>query len=292
LLPPGEGVKVGPLTASLGTGTYLVTVDEPSQIVTLSTDESDAIIRYTTDDTAPTEDSTPYTEPLTISVTTTLRAVVFVQDKVPSDELSCVYTMKVAQPVVATGGDVGGPFAAAQLLKLADVAPGVTLRYGKSTDRTTETKSSTQINVNLRTTSGSGSATAPESVSDGIAYDAANGIPISVDNTVIKVIAFKDGCEPSEELSLTYRINMVTGLSITPLSPTFFQIGTIQFTAIVFQTGSPGGTVSWNATTAPASTSKINASSGLLDIGLLESSNITVRAFITEYMAQAICRKV
>jgi hypothetical protein len=279
-------------TASLAAGTYLVTVDEPSQSVELLSDESDATIRYTTNGTAPDENSAEYISPITISETTALRAVVFVPGKSPSSELSCLYTMKVAQPVVATGDE--GTFTAAQLLKLADVAPGVTLRYGISGSTITESPSSTQkSSITIRTTSGSGSPSAPEHSGDGNAYDTTKGISIDVDNTVVKVIAFKDGCMPSDELSLTYRINKVTGISdISPQNWAFTGFvattTTKQFSAIVSQTGSPEVTVVWSSSPGVPGTT-IGASSGLFTKGPNEIVSITVTASISNYSVKTTC---
>jgi hypothetical protein len=64
-----------------------------AQSVTITCDTEDATIYYTTDGTDPTESSTQYSGPVTISTTTTLKARAFREGWTPSEMASGLYTI-------------------------------------------------------------------------------------------------------------------------------------------------------------------------------------------------------
>lgn len=84
--------------ASLESGTYTGT-----KSVTLTTATKDADIYYTTDGTTPTVKSTKYTKAISISKTTTLKAIAVKDDVIVSDVMSVDYTVKSS-----SGGGGGG----------------------------------------------------------------------------------------------------------------------------------------------------------------------------------------
>jgi chitinase len=72
-----------------GPGSY-----STAQTVTISCDTDDTTIYYTTNGSNPTDGSSPYTEPVTISATTTLKARAFKAGMEPSDIVSGLYTIE------------------------------------------------------------------------------------------------------------------------------------------------------------------------------------------------------
>ena len=76
----------------------------PSTNVTLSCATDGATIHYTTDGTDPTDSSTEYTAPISVSATTTIKAVAYKQDLDPSAVVSATYTY-VTPPVGIQPGE-------------------------------------------------------------------------------------------------------------------------------------------------------------------------------------------
>jgi hypothetical protein len=89
---PG-GNKVATPTASPAPGTYT-----SAQSVTLSCSTSSATIRYTTNGSEPTSNSTVYSSPINVSVTTTIKAKAFRSGWTDSDTGTFVYTINVGKP--------------------------------------------------------------------------------------------------------------------------------------------------------------------------------------------------
>jgi alpha-tubulin suppressor-like RCC1 family protein len=87
---------LAPPTIGLAAGTYVGDVS-----VTLSSPQSGATIRYTTNGTPPTASSTPYNGPVPITKTSTLKAKVFHPNYATSAEASAAYTIKVPTPVLS-----------------------------------------------------------------------------------------------------------------------------------------------------------------------------------------------
>ena len=70
----------------------------PSASVTLSCATQGASIHYTTDSSVPTDSSTPYTAPIALSATTTIKARAYAAGKRPSGVVSATYTRKRPVP--------------------------------------------------------------------------------------------------------------------------------------------------------------------------------------------------
>ena len=118
-------------SASPDGGTYL----DP-QTVTLSTPSPGASIRYTTDGAEPTDTSTLYTGPLTVEVTTTLKARTFKAGEDPSGTTTAAYVIKCKAP---TFNPTGGPFSGVANVTMATDTPGASIRYtldGSDPDQT------------------------------------------------------------------------------------------------------------------------------------------------------------
>jgi len=139
-------IKVATPTFGLAPGTF----SQP-QTVTLSDATSGATIYYTTDGSTPTTASTPYTGPISVTRTTTIRAMAAASGMVNSDVASATYTLKAATP---TFDPPGGTYLLPQTVSISDASPGVTIYYttNGSTPTTSSTRYTGPILVLLRTT--------------------------------------------------------------------------------------------------------------------------------------------
>ena len=90
--------KVVKPIATPGGGTYTA-----AQSVTLATTTTGAAIYYTTTGAAPTASSTPYTAAITISATTTLKAIAVKDGMTASDVLTATYTINIPPNLVIDG---------------------------------------------------------------------------------------------------------------------------------------------------------------------------------------------
>jgi hypothetical protein len=127
-------IKVATPTLSLAAGTYTT-----PQTVTLADATPGATIYYTTDGSTPTTASTPYTGPVAVAQSMTLRAVAGRNGLVTSDAAGATYTLQVATP---TFTPPGGKYLLPQTVAIQDSTPGVTIYY--TTNGSTPTTSSSQ----------------------------------------------------------------------------------------------------------------------------------------------------
>jgi hypothetical protein len=177
--------KVASPTLTPVGGTY----NEP-QTVTIECEESGAIIHYTTDGSVPNEDSPVYSEPITVSANTTIRAYAVKAGMADSETVSVSFIILpeiVAEPTFTPGT---GIYHSPQTVIISCATPGAVIHY--TTDGTTPSLAS------------------PIYTS-----------PIIVDvGMTIKAFAVKAGLPDSQVVEATYRIEktdeMVTELTINP----------------------------------------------------------------------------
>jgi hypothetical protein len=144
----------GSLTSEIATGTY--TIETPAatpsfspapgtyssaQQVTISDSTSGASIFYTTNGTAPTTASTPYTGAITVSATGTIKAIATAPGWLASAVASGVYTINIPAAAPAFT-PAPGTYAAAQTVTITDSTSGASIYY--TTNGTTPTTSSTK----------------------------------------------------------------------------------------------------------------------------------------------------
>lgn len=93
--------------------------------VTLSSTQTGATIRYTTDGTTPTASSTIYTGPMVIGTTTTVTAMALHPDYTTSAEASSVYTITASPPTLSAPS---GTYAPGSVVTISSPDSAATLR--------------------------------------------------------------------------------------------------------------------------------------------------------------------
>jgi alpha-tubulin suppressor-like RCC1 family protein len=171
--PPGGAPAFDPAPGTF-TGSVAVTM----------TAAAGSTIRYTLNNSDPTASSAPYTAPVLLDATTTVKAKTFQTAQAPSPTTTGVYTIALANPTLSP---VGGSVAVGQLVTLGHPDPTVTLRY--TIDGVDPTGLATETVV-------------------------APGTTVTVHaGLTLKVRAFKTGCTSSAVVSGVYT---VTGGGTSP----------------------------------------------------------------------------
>jgi endoglucanase len=132
-------------------GTY-----SAAQSVTISTTTSGASIRYTTDGSTPSETAgTLYSGPVTISGTTTLKAIAYESGMADSSVTSATYTISLPQVAAPTFSPGGGNYSGAQSVTISTTTSGASIRYttdGSTPSETAGTLYSGPVIINSATT--------------------------------------------------------------------------------------------------------------------------------------------
>lgn len=149
-----------------------------NQSVTLSTTTVGATIHYTTDGSVPTASSTVYSSALSISGSTTLKAIAVKSGMTDSETMSETYIISVPETVATpTVSPAGGTYTSNESVTLSTTTSGATIYY---------------------TTNGSTPTTSSATYSS----------PLSISNTTtLKAIAIKSGMIDSTVMSETFTIS-------------------------------------------------------------------------------------
>lgn len=151
--PSGNTCVVASVTqATAITATFQGTVATPTfspaagayttiQSVTLGDATPGAQIFYTTDGSVPTAASTPYTTPIQVAATTTVRAIATATGYTSSAVGSATYTINLVQAAAPTFSIGTGTYSTAQSVTLSSTTPGAQIRY--TTDGSQPTAGST-----------------------------------------------------------------------------------------------------------------------------------------------------
>jgi alpha-tubulin suppressor-like RCC1 family protein len=122
-------LAVAPVSVSPTSGTF-----PTPQTVTMSTTTPGAVVRYTTNGTAPTDASALYTAPIVVGTTTLVQAAGFKLNWSPSTPTTRTYTMNFGTLAAPTPTPPGGSYASSVVVTLSAL-PGASVRY--TTDGTT-----------------------------------------------------------------------------------------------------------------------------------------------------------
>lgn len=166
----------------------------PSQTITITDTQPNVSIYYTTDGTAPTSNSTPYTSPLSLTSSGTVNAIALANGYSNSLIGSAAY---VIEPPAATPAFsvLSGTYTSVQTITINDSTPSATIYY--TTDGSTPTTSSTAY---------SGAITVSES-------------------ETINAIAVASGYLTSAVASAAYTINLPPPSFTFAASPTSLTMG-------------------------------------------------------------------
>ena len=193
--------KTGFPTSNTATAIYTLQVVQPStsptpttytvpQTVTMSTSTSGATIRYTTDGTTtPTESSTAYTGPLSVSTRTPFKIIAFKSGWSPSTMAQPLYQFNYGTLAAPTFDPAGGTYTSQTTVTMTALA-GATIHY---------------------TTDGSLPGTGSPTYM--------GPVPVSTSQT-LKARAFHDDWTTSGTTTASYTINVATP-TMTPTSGTY-----------------------------------------------------------------------
>jgi hypothetical protein len=137
-----------------------------AQTVTITDAESGSTIYYTSDGSTPTVNSTPYTGPITVTSTVTLKAIAASSNTVPSAVSEVVYTVTSSPSFSLPAGS----YSTAQQVSLSDATPNAVIYY--TADGSTPGKNSTQYSAAIavsNTTTLNAVAVAPGSLFSSVA---------------------------------------------------------------------------------------------------------------------------
>ncbi|MDE3155355.1 MAG: chitobiase/beta-hexosaminidase C-terminal domain-containing protein [Acidobacteriota bacterium] len=146
-------LRTGWTDSPIGTATYTLKVVSPmltpaggsygaSQTVSMATTTPNATITYTTDGSEPTESSTSYTAPVSVSRTMTLKATAWRTGWVPSDSTAGSFWITQGTVATPTFSPAGGAFTAPVDVTITTTTAGAIIRY--TTDGSDPTPTSRQ----------------------------------------------------------------------------------------------------------------------------------------------------
>jgi len=196
---------IGPIASATYTLAVAVPVMTPpagtysgTQTISITDATTAAHIFYTTNGTTPSANSTPYTAPITVSASETIKAYAIATGYTPSAIASAAYVI-LGPPAPPTFSVAAGTYNNPPSVTITDSVPGTTFYY--SLNGTTPTTASTKYTA-----------------------------PIVVKNTAtLKAIAVSSGYPPSAVTSATYTLVAATPM-VSPAGGTYTGARTVTIT--------------------------------------------------------------
>jgi hypothetical protein len=233
--PPPSPSTVEPPVFSPGSGTYT-----SAQSIAISCPTSGSVIRYTTDNSEPSESSTLYTRPVSVSSTTALRAKAFKTGWNPSMTTVATYTMSITDSIFFSPGS--GEYHSEQDVVLSCAVPDATIRY--TADGTEPVESSSRY-------------TKPVHISE---------------TAILKAKAFKSGWTPSQTATSAYTMSISDTILFSPASGEYCSEQNVSLSC-----NTPGVTIRY--TTDGKTEPTINSMAYTAPIAVSETTLIKAKAF-------------
>jgi Raf kinase inhibitor-like YbhB/YbcL family protein len=247
-------VKAGAQTSSVATGLYTIGVPAAApvftppagaytgaQSVAITSSTAGASIYYTTNGSDPTAASTLYSAPITVSTTTTIKAVAIKAGMLNSAISSAAYTITIAQAAAPVFTPAAGTYTSAQTVAITSATAGASIYY--TTNGSTPTAASTLYS-------------APLTVST---------------TTTIKAVAIKAGMTDSAVATAAYTINAAQSVAAPVFTPPGGTYSTIQNVTITSAT--VGADVHYTLDNTPPS-----ASSTKYSTPIPVAASVTIKA--------------
>ncbi len=269
------------------------------QEVTIASPTTGAVVHYTTDGSAPTISSTPYTAPFTLTSSQTVKALA---SKVGMENSSVatksITVEQVATPTIATNSVIGG-----QQVSLTCATTGVTIRY--TTDGSTPTASSAPYSAPFMVSSTQIVKAIAEKT--GMLNSSVGSLQVTVtqvETPVISTTSTTGGQQvaitcPTSDATMYYTTNgSIPTTASTPYSGPFTLTSTQTIKALAVKTGMGNSQVASSAisltsvsspvinTTAVAGGQQISISSATTDAAIYYTTdNATPTSSSTPYTA-------
>jgi chitinase len=124
IIIPEPHTQVSTPTFSIPAGAY-----SSAQNVAISCTTSGATIRYTIDGSEPSSSSTTYVNPISVSVTTTIKAKAFVSGLIDSNSISVAYIINLPKVSTPTLSPAGGFYSSLQSVAIQCSTSGAIIHY-------------------------------------------------------------------------------------------------------------------------------------------------------------------
>ena len=227
-----------------------------AQSVSISCATGGATIRYTTNGSEPTETSSLYSSPISITGTTTVIAKAFKSGYNPSQTASSTYTINLPYVATPSFNPPGGTYTSVQSVSISCSTSGASIRYTTNGSEPTETSS---------------------------LYSS----PISITGTSTVIAkAFKSGYNPSQTASSTYTINLpyVETPSFNPPGGTYTSAQSVSISC-----STSGASIRYTTNgSEPTETSSLYSS----PISITGTTTVNARAFKTGYNPSTIATSI
>jgi hypothetical protein len=247
-----------------GAGTYTT-----AQSVVLTDADLGAAIYYTQDGSTPSASSTPYTGPILVSSSQTIKAIA-VLAAISSAVSSSAYVFNAPPP--PTFAPAPGNYSAAVNVTLSDTDTGATIRY--TTDGSTPSASSTQYTapINVATSTSIRAVAIDNTLQSSIVTGAYNLPAVSVSSTALSFGTVSVNTSLSKSFTVTSTGSAPLTISSVVVTGTGFSISGSSLPSTLNPGQSATLTISYLPTTSNASTGQVVILTNAVNQGTIDVS--------------------